>query len=344
MRQDKFKITALLTLLTCSTQALSENLAPLNVDAKAPITVSGVSSGGYMANQYHVAHSDSVSGAGIIAAGPFDCAQANLGTALKQCLANGDNLATQNLGEAINKQANTNAIAEPKHLLGDRVWLFHGALDMRVARSVNDALFQQYQQRLTADNILYVKDKNANHGFPTLNSGVSCEKSETPFINNCGYDAAGAMLNWLYPKQIHALEEAQKKAGEFYTFSQAQEVNGTPTHLAKEAYLYVPEYCQNDTCTIHVSFHGCQQNAETIGSEFIERTGINNWANKLGLVVVYPQVASGNPMNPLACWDWWGYTGSDYLTRKGSQIAAIHSMINSLRAGVLALSPANFGE
>lgn len=38
------------------------------------ISVSGVSSGGYMAQQFHVAHAASVLGAGILAAGPYDCA------------------------------------------------------------------------------------------------------------------------------------------------------------------------------------------------------------------------------------------------------------------------------
>src|SRR5262245_16140159 len=37
-------------------------------------SVSGLSSGGYMAGQYHVAHSATVIGAGIVAAGPFGCA------------------------------------------------------------------------------------------------------------------------------------------------------------------------------------------------------------------------------------------------------------------------------
>lgn len=35
-------------------------------------------------------------------------------------------------------------------------------------------------------------------------------------------------------------------------------------------------------------------------------------------------------MNPNGCWDWWGYTGSDYSNKKGSQIKAIFDMVNSL--------------
>ena len=42
---------------------------------RAAVSVSGVSSGGYMAQQYHVAHSRQVMGAGILAAGPWNCAE-----------------------------------------------------------------------------------------------------------------------------------------------------------------------------------------------------------------------------------------------------------------------------
>ena len=44
------------------------------------VTVSGISSGGYMAVQFQVAYSKLVKGAGILAAGPYDCAD---GSALR---------------------------------------------------------------------------------------------------------------------------------------------------------------------------------------------------------------------------------------------------------------------
>ncbi|HUS15280.1 MAG TPA: hypothetical protein VM536_09715, partial [Chloroflexia bacterium] len=39
------------------------------------MTVSGLSSGGFIAHQFHIAHSDLVRGAGIVAGGPFGCAE-----------------------------------------------------------------------------------------------------------------------------------------------------------------------------------------------------------------------------------------------------------------------------
>src|SRR5260370_32466203 len=43
------------------------------VDA-AEVSVSGISSGAFMANQLHIAHSARIIGAGMVAGGPFGCA------------------------------------------------------------------------------------------------------------------------------------------------------------------------------------------------------------------------------------------------------------------------------
>src|SRR4030095_2580940 len=61
-------------LLAGSTVVSGEPLDAFNVDL-TKTSVSGISSGGYMANQFHVAYSSIVVGAGILAAGPFSCAQ-----------------------------------------------------------------------------------------------------------------------------------------------------------------------------------------------------------------------------------------------------------------------------
>ena len=36
------------------------------------------------------------------------------------------------------------------------------------------------------------------------------------------------------------------------------------------------------------------------------------------------------PMNPLGCWDWWGYTDDDYLSRTAPQLSAVHGMVERL--------------
>ena len=45
--------------------------------------------------------------------------------------------------------------------------------------------------------------------------------------------------------------------------------------------------------------------------------GFNRWADAYDVAVLYPQTrASFAPLNPQACWDWWGYSGTDYDTRQ----------------------------
>ncbi len=56
-------------------RSTSQKLQPIpNLDQSA-ITVSGLSSGGFMAHQFHIAFSKLVTGAGIIAGGPFRCVE-----------------------------------------------------------------------------------------------------------------------------------------------------------------------------------------------------------------------------------------------------------------------------
>src|SRR5688572_24172839 len=62
-----------------------DRLAALPLAADS-VTVSGISSGGYMAVQFHVAHSALVHGAGVIAAGPYFCAENSMRHALGRCM------------------------------------------------------------------------------------------------------------------------------------------------------------------------------------------------------------------------------------------------------------------
>jgi hypothetical protein len=55
-----------------TTQTKLSTLAQLDRHA---ITVSGLSSGGFFAHQFHVAYSKLVNGAGIIAGGPYGCVE-----------------------------------------------------------------------------------------------------------------------------------------------------------------------------------------------------------------------------------------------------------------------------
>ena len=65
---------------------------------------------------------------------------------------------------------------------------------------------------------------------------------------------------------------------------------------------------------------------------FIEDSGFARWADTNRIVILFPQVEA-SVLNPKACWDWWGYTGKDFLTKKAPQIAAIWKMVEQLARG-----------
>lgn len=328
----KTSLIAAIALLSLSAQA--EELPKLNLDIDQ-ITVSGLSSGGFMANQFHIAHSNWVAGAGIIAAGPYYCAKNDISVALSQCV---NKVSSEFDFEAINtllddyqQQGKVDELTNLKH---SKVWILHGVLDKRVIEPVTNALHQQYAQWLDSSNLKYVNDKPFAHHFPTLNAGSECAASEAPFLGNCDYDAAGNML-------AHIVGDLKPKAtqakGKLVEFDQQTLGKEPAESLADTGYLYIPKSCQQgQSCQIHVSFHGCNQNANAVGDAYVAKSGLNPWAESNNLVILYPQTKKSAflPLNPQGCWDWWGYTGEDYANAAGPQIQAVENMVQAL-AGAL---------
>ena len=72
-------------LVACAHAQSAEKLHSYAANVSA-VSVSGVSAGGYMAVQFHVAHSAIVRGAGILAAGPYYCAQGSSWAAQGNCM------------------------------------------------------------------------------------------------------------------------------------------------------------------------------------------------------------------------------------------------------------------
>jgi poly(3-hydroxybutyrate) depolymerase len=94
--------------------------------------------------------------------------------------------------------------------------------------------------------------------------------------------------------------------------------------------VYVPASCRNEPgCRVHVALHGCRQSRETVGESFIRDTGYAQIADRNRLVILFPQI-SASTYNPEGCWDWWGYTGLDYLGKDAPQIAALWAMVQRL--------------
>ncbi len=308
----------------------ASRLPKLTLDTSA-VTVSGVSSGAYMASQLHIAHSDWVKGAGLIAGGPYYCAQNSLMTALAQCVnkrESADDL--QQINQQLSQWQQQGKVAKLSHLSSSKVWLLHGSEDEKIHAAVTNDLVKQYQQWLPSTQLHYVDDKPFAHHFPTLNIGSDCRQSESPFLGLCQYDAAGKMLSFMLA-DINA--PTGKATGNVYQVSQQVVADTAAAGLAKNGYVYVPKDCASGKqCQLHISFHGCNQNAEAVGRSYVDGVGLNRWADSNHLVVLYPQTTSSNinPFNPQGCWDWWGYTNQDYATNAGLQTKAVVSLVESL--------------
>ncbi|NRQ43015.1 polyhydroxybutyrate depolymerase [Rheinheimera sp. YQF-2] len=296
------------------------------------ITLSGLSSGAYFAGQYHLAFAEQVDGVAMLAGGPVYCAQNSLGLALEHCF-NKDSSQPDlsSINQYLQTQRDAAKLAPLSAIADDKVWIFHGSKDATVHPKLALALHKQYQLWVKPENIALINDRAFGHTFPTSAPySDSCSLSETPFLAGCDYDAAGQLLTHLLGK----LQSAGTTAtGSLLQINQHQLSAAAKTTLAETGYLYVPQSCADgQPCRLHVSFHGCKQNAQSVGEAYVSGTGLNNYADSNNLVILYPQTTASslNPFNPNACWDWWGYTGANYATKDGMQLQAVHQLVQAL--------------
>jgi poly(3-hydroxybutyrate) depolymerase len=313
-----------------------DRLAPLPI-VDGSTTVSGLSAGGAMAVQFHVANSSLVSGAGVLAAGPYYCAENSLRYALGRCMQGDDPIAVDELVGLTSQLALDARIDPIANLANDRVWIFHGGRDEVVGKPVVDALQAYYELLVDPRGVVRTELPAAGHTFPTAASNLQdCSKTDTPFIGNCGVDGARTLLEHLYGK--FAAGKGKPQPGTLEQFSQADYARATgAAGLAPRGWLYVPAACRGEgdpaspRCRLHVAFHGCKQGASYVKDAFVRRAGYLEAADAGGIVVLFPQVEpSFQPLNPNGCWDWWGYTGDEYATQAGPQMAAVKAMIEDL--------------
>lgn len=323
----------------------AQALPPLGADLSAGMSVSGISSGGYMAVQFQVAHSALVKGAAIVAAGPYDCAAESVSRALANCMEPTAQTPAPSGAETLARaaaNAEASRIDPPAALRDDRVWLLSGGADRTVATQVVDALADFYRVAgLPAAALVHERLEGAGHAMPSiaLDDAVSCETSASPYISRCGdFDAAGRLLAHLLGAP--GVRVAQP-AGQVVSFEQAAFSGGWPANdaLGDTGFAYVPPDCRRGGCRVHVAFHGCKQSFDRVGQAFVAGAGYNHWADSHRLIVLYPQArarygfgwgALNWVWNPNGCWDWWGYLGDDYATRDAPQIRAVMAMLRRL--------------
>ncbi|CAA9259492.1 MAG: hypothetical protein AVDCRST_MAG08-2609 [uncultured Acetobacteraceae bacterium] len=112
-----------------------------------------------------------------------------------------------------------------------------------------------------------------------------------PFINDCGYDQAGAILRHLLAGAAARVPAGRSAAG----FRPSRILAGTPRAAWTTS--------ASPTC----------RRAARLGAGYL------NWADTYRLVVLFPQLSDVPFSNPKRCWDFFAYHDSDHAAREGRQ-------------------------
>ena len=323
----------------CCTSAVAQTTPNLPAFKGDPLqsSVSGLSSGAFMAVQYQVAFSDSVKGAGIVAGGPYYCAGTLGYTAAAICMGMVPFVPPNPslMLAAAQTFAAAGQIDPLANLEKHRIYVYSGTKDTVVYQQAVDTTVAFFKiAGVPSSSISYVNNIPSGHALITPKYGNTCPANTAPYISHCtvkgnGYDQAGAMLTQIYGK---LKPRATTPGGKIVAFNQ-REFADASTGMADIAYVYVPKSCTvaGTACKVHIALHGCLQSAQVVGNAFTTDTGYNNWADTNHLLVLYPQVnASDVPYNPKGCWDWVGYTGPSYAIKSGVQMSAIKAMADRL--------------
>ena len=321
---------AAITLCATGGAYAAVNLPALKID-KTQTTVSGLSAGGFMAVQLHVAYSATFAkGVGVVAGGPFYCAEGSVVNATGRCMASPAGIPTSTLVSTTNTWASQGAIDPVANLQNSKVYLFSGTLDSAVKTGVMDALRTYYNSFVPAANVVYKKDIAAEHAMVTDDYGNGCTTKAAPYISNCNFDLAGAMLQHLYGP-LNARNNAALPTGNFIEFNQSEFISNHG--MATTGWAYVPQACQaggSATCKLHVVLHGCKQNISDVQQQYVRNTGYNRWADTNSIVMLYPQTSTAATNS---CFDWWGYDNANYAKKSGPQMVAVKAMVDRVSSG-----------
>lgn len=343
----------ILVVISCVLVAVAQcglrvKLPSVSIDGlstNSRITVSGISSGAVMAVQLHYAYSSSIKGAGVVAGVPYFCAQDNVAIALGPCMKYPLLISTLELETITRNTANFGFIDDPSLFLKNaRVLVYSGTKDAVVATGSVQKTADMYKHYNTdaKNNIVEVYDVPSAHAWVNDLYGNKCDFQGSPYINNCGVDIPGRILQHVLSDsnndQPPLKERVKMIASNLFEFDQKQYVPFTfftleELGILEYGYVYIPSQCQSGTgsvtnCAVHIALHGCLMSAETIGDTFARESGLNEWAEANNIIVLYPQSRS-NLLNPNGCWDWWGYSGMQYASNLGYQMMLIKNIMSA---------------
>lgn len=321
------KILISLIFLFTSLHAVAEY--PLPALGLSPrVTVSGTSSGAFMSVQLQVAYSSLISGVATFSGGIYGCAEGDFRKA-KKCMEDPQTLDAKKFISLTQELVKTNSIDPLENLENVPVLVFSGNRDS-VVRIEASFRLEEFFRLLKSKTELNVSVP-AEHGFPTESYGNNCGEKGSPWLQKCGVDGAKLLFSRLLAKPLNPRGFASRANLQAFDQTPYRSANDG---LAETGAIYIPTACrkvQNPECEVHIALHGCHMSPEFIQMEFLLNSGLNEWAETNNIVVLYPSTKKSET-NPSGCWDWYGYTGKNYLTRESKQMKALVTMLRALHA------------
>jgi len=300
----------------------------------AKLTVSGLSAGAFMAQQFAVAFSSSVSGVGVFAGGPFYCAQGSQMTALTACMKYPAMINMNTIVSNTKQFAADKKIDDLSNLAGQKVYLYSGTEDS----VVNPGVVKQIEAFYTAVGGKVTKTEysiDSEHGMPTLDYGEACTQLGNPYVLKCDYDGAGEAFKTFYPQRMKPAMVFNESSILLLDQHKFVPAGKTSIGLGNTARVFVPSGCKDNStvCDIHVAFHGCLQFFDNAKGAYTIHGGFNGYAEANNIIMLYPQSEKEMLKNPNGCFDWFAYSGPDYAFKTGAQMSTVMNMVEYLASG-----------
>jgi len=265
------------------------------------------------------------------------CGQAGLAASV-QCMLTPKLVNINKLIESATAASDAGKIDNVSNINGSKVYVYHGTKDS-VVDPIGGRKTEEMYRHYGAD-IKTEYNIPADHGVPTEKYGPACHLLSplNGYINNCNFYGIYEMLNYLQGGDLVRPNKTYEPTGWLSTYDQTEFFSSAPalSSMDTKGFVYIPKGCQNTetNCSLHICFHGCMQDRTLVGDTVPRKAGYMEVADLNDIVVLFPQtVSSVVPVNPSACWDWWGYTDRNFAVKKGRQIAGVYRMMQRLIHG-----------
>lgn len=286
LKVKNIKLLSILFGLTLQAGAQTlEVPATTSVDQNSKFTISGISSGGFLAAQMGVIYSDKISGIGTVAGGFYFCAQNHLQDKIQASQADREGtralfrLDPKNpIYQAVNvcmgspREAEmtfnvvadnfkAGLIANPENIKSQKVFVYQGTQD-RVVKFQMQSKLEEFYTKLGVlpDNLELVEHPRGAHNFPTDQPhNQPCITQGVPYVASCNYNAAGAILAHL----LNDTTLVREKSDSLYVVTQTPTTANAPerpSSVATYGYLAASQKCLDNpsSCHLHVALHGCE--------------------------------------------------------------------------------------